>query len=76
MKHKIGAPADIRLDPNLPARIFDDSLADSQTDARPGILVFGVEPLENPKDDFVIFGTNTDPIVSYREEPPVFRRDG
>ena len=55
---------------------FYDPLADGETDAGAGILLSGVQPLEDGEDLLVELRVNADAIVRYRELPLVSRTAG
>ncbi len=67
------AAAGLRLDPHTSAIIFHDLLTNRQSYPRAGIFFRRVmKALENSKHPQVIFGSNTDAIVSYNEVPLAF----
>ena len=49
---------------------LDDTLADSESDARSWILVSGVQTLENAEDLLLVFRVNPDTVIFDRETPP------
>jgi hypothetical protein len=72
------APIGIGLDPYSAAVAFYDPLADGQPDARAGILVLSVQPLEDFEYAIIVAGINTYSVVMYAEDPfvlPWFARN-
>jgi len=45
--------------------------ADSEADARPGILVLGMQALEDVEDALVLGGVDADAIVAHRDPPRI-----
>jgi hypothetical protein len=48
---------------------FDDFLADGQTHARAGVLLAGMQALENDKNAVEVFRIDPDPVIADRKEP-------
>ena len=65
------ALAGLRLDPDPAAVALDDFLADRQADAGAGILVAGVQALEDQEDAFGVLRVDADAVVADGEEPCV-----
>src|SRR5206468_3389620 len=67
-----------RLDPDAPAVPAHDLLADRQSDAGAGVLLPGVEPLEDHEDPLRVLRLDPDSVVTHAEEPlavPLLGRD-
>src|ERR1041384_7514130 len=55
-----------RLDPRYPTVPLHDFLHERQTRAHPAAKVLpGVQPLEHPEHDLVMFGRDADPVVPH-----------
>src|SRR5580698_8316263 len=60
-----------RLHPNLAAETVYDTTTDRQSDARAGIVLLIVQPLEDFKDTVVMLWGDANPVVAYRKCPIV-----
>src|SRR2546423_860188 len=60
---------DVGVDPDAAAMEFDDLLAQRQADARPGIELLGVEPLEDDEHPLGIGLLDADTVVRHPERP-------
>src|SRR5579862_1094699 len=58
-----------RLDPNTASVALDDLLANSEADARPGILGVRVKPLKDDEDSVGVLRRDADAVVLNREFP-------
>ena len=58
-----------RSDPDPPAELVDDPLADGQADAGAGIVLLAVQALEGLEDAPRVVGVHADPVVAHREAP-------
>src|SRR5208283_1042016 len=68
-KEKSRALARLRFDPNAPAVAFDDLFADGQPNAGAGILLAGVQALENLENPLGILRLDADAVVAHGKEP-------
>ena len=59
---------DLRFDPDPAAVALDDPLADRKANPRAGDRP-PVQPLEDPKNDLVICGCDSDPVISEGKPP-------
>src|SRR5438128_2303452 len=63
------ALAGSRFDPNPPAVPLDDALADRQAHSGAGILLTGMQPLEDLKNPAEMLRVNANPIIAHRKDP-------
>src|SRR5205823_3254667 len=58
------------------AVLIDDLPADGESDARAGVPVASVQPLEDLEEPLAVLRRDADPIVAYREDPALLMRLG
>src|ERR1700730_6357478 len=59
----------LRFDPDFPAGLFDNPLANREPNPVTGILRVRMQASKDGKDDFPVFGCDTDAVVRYRKSP-------
>src|SRR3954471_20968246 len=66
---KRGAFPRLRFHPNAPPMPFDNFFANGKADTCAGVLVAGVQPLENHEDAVVKLRIDTDSVVRHPKMP-------
>src|SRR6187401_1289488 len=64
---KQAASTGSRFNPNVPTHALNSLTDQGQADARPGISVCVMQPLENTKDSLVLFRRNSDAFILHVE---------